>query len=217
MSAQSSISPLTTGDAQVSAIDRLGGLCALGSGIVGFLYSLSFIFLKNNLLIALFLMMGGLFAIAALSALYSRVKEIDSAFALLAWTLGIAGAFGAVIHGGYDLANVINPPAVNLDLANLPSSIDPRGLLTFGVAGLGFFGFAWLLRRSKHFSPAMAYLTYLLAILLVVLYLGRLIILSASNPLIVVTAVLSGFIVNPLWYVWLSIVLLQGRKKTASE
>jgi len=44
MSAQSSISPLTTDGEQVSSIDRLGGFCALGSGIIGFLYSLSFLF-----------------------------------------------------------------------------------------------------------------------------------------------------------------------------
>ncbi len=213
MSAQPGVSSLATRDSQASGIDRLGGLCALNSSIVGFLYALSFVFLKNNLLIALFLMLGGLFAAAALSALYSRVREVESAFALLAWVLGIAGAFGAVIHGGYDLANVINPPAGNLTLATLPSSIDPRGLLTFGVAGLGFFGFAWLMGRSKQFSPAMGYLTYLLAILLVVLYLARLLILSASSPLIVVPAVLSGFVINPLWYVWLGMVLLQGRKK----
>ncbi len=49
-----------------------------------------------------------------------------------------------------------------------------------------------------------------LGILLVVLYLGRLIILEAKNPLIVVVALLSGFIVNPLWYSWLGGVLWQG-------
>ncbi len=37
----------------------------------------------------------------------------------------------------------------------------------------------------------MGYLTYLLAILLVVLYLARLIILSATNPVIAVTGALS--------------------------
>jgi len=50
-----------------------------------------------------------------------------------------------------------------------------------------------------------------------VLYLGRLIILDAKNPLIVVVAVVSGFIVNPLWYVWLGGVLWQGRKKVVLQ
>ena len=63
-----------------------------------------------------------------------------------------------------------------------------------------------------HIHNSMSYLTYRLAILLVVLYLGRLIILGAKNPLIVVVALLSGSIVNPLWYLWLGGVLWQGWK-----
>jgi hypothetical protein len=212
MSTQSSVSPTAASEGQVSGVDRFASLCAMLAGIVGFLYSISFVVLKNDLLIALFLMLGGLFATVALSALYSRVRAAEATLAPWAWVLGIAGALGAAIHGGYDLANAINPPAVNFTLANLPSSIDPRGLLTFGVAGLGFFGFAWLMGRSNQFPRAMTYLTYLLAILLVVLYLGRLIILDAKSPLIVVVGVLSGFIVNPLWYLWLGAVLSQGRK-----
>ncbi|MDP9243568.1 MAG: hypothetical protein M3O77_00615 [Chloroflexota bacterium] len=56
--------------------------------------------------------------------------------AFWALALGLAGALGAALHGGYDLANAINPPASD-PIANLPSPIDPRGLLTFGVSGLG--------------------------------------------------------------------------------
>ena len=63
-------------------------------------------------------MSGGLFATAALTAVYSRLKETDATFALWALLLSIAGAFGAIIHGGYDLANAINPPAVNVSLAS---------------------------------------------------------------------------------------------------
>ena len=63
----------------------------------------------------------------------------------------------------------------------------------------------------------MSYLTYALAILLVVLFTGRLIILDTRNPLIIVVGSLSGFIVNPLWYLWLGATLSQGRKKAASN
>jgi hypothetical protein len=48
--------------------------------------------------------------------------------------------------------------------------------------------------------------------LLVVLYLSRLIILEPTNLLIVLPALLSGFVVNPLWYIWLGIVLWRGRR-----
>jgi hypothetical protein len=34
-----------------------------------------------------------------------------------------------------------------------------------------------------------------------------LIILDPKNPIVLVDALLSGFIVNPVWYVWLGIVL----------
>ena len=217
MSSQTSVKP--TAASQVSGVERWSGLCAMLAGISSFLYSISFVFLKNGLLIALFLMLGGLLSSVALTALYSRVRAIETTLASLAWALGIAGALGAAIHGAYDLANVINPPAPNfaLAIASLPSSIDPRGLLTFGVAGLSLFAFAWLMGRSDSFSPTMSYLTYLLAVLLVVLYLGRLIILDAKSPLIAVVGSLSGFIVNPLWYLWLGASLSRGRKNLASN
>ena len=152
-------------------------------------------------------MLGGVFSTAVLVALYNRLKETDASFALWALFLSIAGAFGAIIHGGYDLANAINPTTANVALANLPSAIDPRGLLTFGIAGLGIFVIAWLMARGGQFPRALSYLGYLLAVLLVVLYLGRLIILDPNNPIVLVDALLSGFIVNPVWYVWLGIVL----------
>ena len=201
---------------QTSGVERFAGLCAILAGLSGFLYSISFVFLKNGLLLALFLMLGGLFATVVLTALYRRVQTVEATLARLAWILGIVGAFGAIIHGGYDLANAINPPAPNfaLAIASLPSSIDPRGLLTFGVAGISFLCFAWLIGRSASFSSSMSYLTYLLGILLVVLFISRLIILDTRNPLIVIVGSLSGFIANPLWYLWLGTTLLQGNKKT---
>ncbi len=219
MSTQTNVNPAATSQGQVLGVERLAGLGAVLTGISSFLYSISFVFLKNDLLIALFLMLGGLFATLALTALYSRVRAVEATLAPLAWVLGVAGALGAAIHGGYDLANAINPPAPNfaLVITSLPSSIDPRGLLTFGVTGLGLLGFAWLMGHSKAFSPGMRYLTYLLAILLIVLFIGGLIIPGASNPLILVVGSLSGFIVNPLWYLWLGAALWQSGKKAASD
>lgn len=209
--------PTATHQAQVSGVARFASLCAMLAGISGFLYSVSFVFLKNGLLLALFLLIGGLLATVALTALYSHVRAVETTLAHVAWVLGMAGALGAAIHGGYDLANAINPPASNYAqvVANLPNAIDPRGLLTFGVAGLGFLVFAWLMGRSASFAPSMSYLTYLLGAMLVALFISRLIILDTRNPLIVVVASLSGFIVNPLWYLWLGAALSQGGEKSA--
>jgi hypothetical protein len=115
-----------------------------------------------------------------------------------------------LIHGGYDLANAINPPASpNLDL---PSQIDPRGMLTFGVAGIGLLVFAWLMSRTGTFPRGLAYIGYIAGVLLLWIYLGRLIILQPTNLIIVVPALLAGFIANPAWYIGLGLALMRGRR-----
>jgi len=202
-----------------TSFERFGGLCAILAGIIIFLYSVAFIVIARSapglagLLSALFLMLSGLLSTAGLVALYLRLRETDAAFALWALLLTLAGGLGSAIHGGYDLANAINPPDANLPgLADLPSQIDPRGLLTFGVAGVGLFVVAWLIRRGAQFPNGLGYLSYVLAALLVILYLGRLIVLRASSPVILVPAVLAGFLANPIWYIWLGITLLGERK-----
>jgi hypothetical protein len=96
-------------------------------------------------------------------------------------------------------------------LANLPNAVDPRGLLAFGVTGVGVLVLAWLIGRSGQFSRGLSYWGYVLGVLLVVLYLGRLILLDPKNPVILVDAVVSGFVFNPLWYLWLGFGLWRGR------
>jgi hypothetical protein len=115
---------------------------------------------------------------------------------------------GAVMHAGYDLANAINPPNLSLaEIGALPNQVDPRGLLTFGVAGSSFVIVAWLIRRDPLFPRGLGTLGYVLAFLFVVLYLGRLTILSPTHPVILVSALLSGFLVGPAWYGGLGVVL----------
>src|SRR5260221_12890525 len=135
---------------KTTAFERFAGACAVLAGISGFLYSISFIVIARSapdtggLLSALFLALGGLLSAGALVGLYQRLHAAEPGFALLALGLGLAGALGAAVHGGYDLANAINPPLENAAAAaNLPSQIDPRGMLAFGVAGLAILFFAW--------------------------------------------------------------------------
>ena len=198
-----------------SSYERFAGLCAVLAGLVGLLYAIAFIIIARSapglggLLSALFLMVGSILSTAVLIALYRRLRETEPAFALWGFLLAVVGAVGAAIHGGYDLANAIHPPASVP--ADLPSQIDPRGLLTFGFTGIGLFIVAWLIGRNGRFPVGLAYVGYLLAILLVILYLGRLIILTPTSPLILIPALLTGFVVNPAWYIWLGLVLLRGR------
>jgi hypothetical protein len=164
----------------------------------------AFVVLRSVELSALFLLLVGLLSTVALVGLYERVRSVEAGFALLGLLLAVAGGLGAAIHGGYDLANALHPPAsagLNVDL---PSQVDPRGLLTFGVSGLGVWTLARLIAtRASGLPNGLGYVGYLAGLLGVVLYLGRLIVLDATSPLILGPALVAGFVVNPTWYVWL--------------
>ena len=191
------------------SFSTLAGQFAIAAGILGFLYSLSFVVLKNDVLTALFLMLGGLCSLVALTGLYGHLREIEPSYALLAFILSAGAAAGSIIHGGYDLSNALHPPAtLNTDL---PNPIDPRGLLTFGIASIGIYFFSRLMSNSK-FPNGLSTLGYLSAVLMLVLYLGRLIILQATSLIIVIPALLEGFLVNPIWYIWLGSALMRENK-----
>jgi hypothetical protein len=195
--------------ARSASFERFAGVCAILAGVSGFLYAIAFVVLQSVLLSGLFLMLGGLLTSVALLAVYERLRETDASFALLALVLGIAGSVGSAVHGGYDLANAVNPPP---SLPDLPNPVDPRGLLTFGVAGIALFVVAWLIGRGGRFPRGLGYLAYISAALLVVLYLGRLIVFDPTNPIILVPALLNGFLVNPIFYLLLGLSLLRGRR-----
>jgi hypothetical protein len=203
-----------------ASFEQFAGLLAILAGISGFLYSVSFIGIARSnpqlggLLSALFLTLGGLLTSAVVVALYGRLRATDESFALWALVMGVIGAAGSAIHGGYDLANAINVPESSAAaLANLPSQADPRGLLTFGAAGIGILVASWLIVRGGQFPRNLGLLGYLLGILLVVIYLARLIILDPTNPLVVAAVLPTGFILNPLWYVWLGLTLRRAGSK----
>ena len=199
---------------------RFAGYAALGAGVCLIVYSYAFIFMfflkqspvLGGYLYSLAQTLGGLLTAIALVAAYQRVRATDESFALLAFVFSVVGALGSAIHGGYDLGVFTNPPNTNpLEAANLPAPIDPRGLLTFGVASLGLFVLAWLMERSAQFPKYLAYVGYLAALLMLVLYLGRLIILDPSQPVILFTALFVGFIINPAFYIWLGLHLLRSK------
>jgi hypothetical protein len=191
-----------------SSFDRTAGLAAILAATVGLLYAISFVILQNALLYSLFLMIGGLLSLVALVALFERLGEVDAKAAMLGLMLGAVAALGAAIHGGYDLANAINPPGALPDgVANLPNPIDPRGLLTFGIAGLSVLIAGGLMRSHPQFSRGFTALTFVLGVLLIVVYLGRLIVLTPSSPLVLLPAAVTGFVVNPLRYLLLGLAL----------
>jgi hypothetical protein len=199
-------------------------MCAIAAGVLGLFYALGFVVLTRSdsthdlgvILYSLSLLLGGVATSALMVGLHYKLREVDEAFSLWALLLGIGGALGAAIHGGYDLANAINVPVNDpLDAANLPNQVDPRGLITFGVAALSLLVLSWLITRSQVFPKNLGYLGYALAILLIVLYVGRLTIMTASNPIIFVPALLTGFLLNPAWYLWLGSLMLRQPDKAA--
>ncbi|HEY3107657.1 MAG TPA: hypothetical protein VGL23_02835 [Chloroflexota bacterium] len=193
---------------QTTSFERFAGLCALAAGAAAFLYAVAFVILRSGPLAALCLLAVGLLATAVQVGLYERLREVDRGWALWALALGLAGALGAALHGGFDLATAIVPPPVAT--GEVPSQADPRGLLTFGVTGLGLLVVAWLIGREARLPRGLSRVGYATAALSILLYLGRLIVFDATSPLILLPAVLNGFIVGPAWYIWLGLSLRAG-------
>lgn len=197
-----------------SNFGRFAGLLSILAGVSGFLYALSFLVIARSrpelgtLLAALFLLLGGLLASAAIVALFDRVHQSEFGFALWAVVLSLVGALGSAAHGGYDLSSALHPAAENIpSLANLPNQVDPRGLLTFGLAGLGLLVFAWLVSKDAGLPKGLSIVGYISAVLLILIYLARLVILDATHPVLIVLVLLEGFLINPLWYIWLGLSL----------
>ncbi len=186
------------------------GWFAVLAGVFGFLYSVSFVILKNDLFTGLFLLLSGFCALTVMTALFQYLREADGYFALLAFLFSAGAAAGSMIHGGFDLSNALHPPAALP--TDVPSPIDPRGLLTFGLAAAGLFFFSRLMAKDASFPGGLSTLGYVSAALMLVLYLGRLIILQATSPVIGIPALLEGFLVNPIWYIWLGSVFLGSKK-----
>lgn len=67
------------------------------------------------------------------------------------------------------------------------------------------------MQRDRTLPTALVGIGYASGVLLVLIYISRLTILEASSLLVLAPAGIEGFIVNPVWYAWLGLVL---REKT---
>jgi hypothetical protein len=199
-----------------ASYQRLAGTAALLAGAGGLVYSTAFIggvvlgaAPELGLAVAsTALLIGGALTLVVLVAIHAIVHGEAPELATLGLVLAATGAVGASIHGGYDLANVLHPPVSDVLAVNeLPNPVDPRGLLTFGFAGVGLIVLAGLLRRSATVPRRLGNLGVAVGVLLVIVYLGRLIVLDPTNPLVAGPAALVGFILSPAFYLWLGTVL----------
>ena len=208
----------TSPPADADAFARFAGSCAIVAGISGFLYTAFFAAFARGRAgaakpSAFLLMATGLLAVPVAVGVYERLRHTDAGFALLGLAFGLLGAAGSFVHGGYDLAVLLKPG----DGAPIAASqVDPRGLLTFGASALALFVYARLILVGGLLPAALARVAVLLGVLLVVVYLGRLILLDPNRLVVKATALLSGLVVAPLWYLWLG-VSLRGDRSNAAE
>jgi hypothetical protein len=214
--AVASTPPVPEHDSAARAYERVAGTAAIAAGIGGVVYSVAFLggvvagaAPELGIVVAsVALMVGGILSVAVLVAIYRRLLDTAAAVGLLGLMLVAVGAMGAMVHGGYDLANAINPPLTDvLAEAELPHPIDPRGLLTFGITGLGLLVLMLQARRSAVLPANLAGLGALVGVLLIVVYLGRLIVLTPTNPLVAVPAAATGLLLSPAFYMWLGLEL----------
>jgi hypothetical protein len=190
--------------AMTERFDRWAGYAALAAALAALVYAVAFVVLKNNGLSAVALLAGGILSAVALFGLYDRIRAAGS-LATLGLVLGLAGTMGAAVHGAYDLANVLHPgTAVD------PNPVDPRGFLTFGVAGLGLLVLSAAAWSIENLPRPLLYLGFALGVVLIVIYLGRLIILDPNNVLVLGPAAV-GALLSIAWYGWLGTILLRGR------
>jgi hypothetical protein len=192
------------------SFERFAGGAAVAVAAGGVAYSISFVLaLKADSEPALrtgfvLLLLGGILGSAVLVGLYLRIRETDPGFAMLGLLLGTVGMLGSAIHGGFDLAASIDPGG---SATGLPNAIDPRGLLTFGLTGLGVLVLAGSIRRAGDLPTGLGWLGTALGVLLVLIYLGRLLIVDPDHPLLLGLAAVTGIAVHPAWFVWLGLAL----------
>lgn len=197
---------------RLMAFDRFAGGVAIAVAIGGVAYSIVFVVAERTqsrpAMTAswLLLLVGGILSTAVLVALYRRLREVDPGFALWGTLVWLGGAIGSIVHGGYDLAL----DTEGLIGIGLPNAIDPRGLATFGLTGLGILVLSPLVRRSGDLPSGLGWLGTAFGILLILTYLGRLLIVDPSNPVLLAVAAVAGVIVHPWWYVWLGRSLRRG-------
>jgi hypothetical protein len=180
---------------------------ALATAMAGLAYAVAFVVLGDPVLAPAFLLLGGLLAIPVLVAVRGRLDERGDA-ANSALVLALVGSAGAAIHGGYDLANALNPPTATT--TGLPNPVDPRGLLTFGLAGLGLLLLGWLMSHDRGLPRPLGRLACLTGATMVLLYVGRLTVLDPAHPVVLVPALLTGFVLTPLLYAGLGLTLLRS-------
>ena len=181
---------------------RQAAVAAYAGAIGGILYGVAFVLLDNDIAAAILLTLGGLASTIILFHLGTTLFSVNEPVARWASVIGMVASMLTVVHGGYDLAKRLHPPGTPGLLLGYPSSVDPRGLATFGLAGVAYLTLTTLMTRSGSYSKRLARLGQALGVIMIVIYLGRLIILDPTN-IVVRIALAAGVAANTSFLVWL--------------
>lgn len=193
----------------MNSFGRFAGLCSLAVAFGALAFSAIFAVIvggssQGKPFFAL-LLGGAILTVPVVVAIFQRLRETDEAFALTALVLGLLGALGGILHGGYELAALETPPAEGY-YPGLESVT--KGVLRYGSSGLALVLVGWLILRGARLPRPLGYLGIFGGALLVLIYFGRLYdFITPASHTSLIPPFLYGFIVHPLFYGTLGLVL----------
>lgn len=202
-----------------AGFERLAGVCALFVGLGALVYAILFITIvegntETEPWFAI-LMVGALTTVPVMVALYFKLRAFDEAAALTVLVLGLFGALGGVIHGGYELAALVTPP--NDGYYPGPEGV-AKGVLRYLVAGLALLLIAWLVWASGVLPRGIAFLAGIGGVLLVFIYIGRLFdFITPGDYVSLIPPIAYGFLVHPILYGWIGLIFLRRPSAEAGE
>jgi hypothetical protein len=198
----------------MDSFERFAGLCSVAVAFGALAFAAVFAVIvggssQGKPFFAL-LLGGSIVSIPVLVAIYRRLRETDEAFALTAFVFGLLGALGGILHGGYELAALETPPAEGY----YPGvEAVTKGILRYGSAGLALALVGWLILRGGRLPRPLGYVGIFGGLLLVLIYFGRLYdFITPASHTSLIPPFLYGFIVHPLFYGTVGIVLWRGAR-----
>lgn len=195
-----------------AGFERLAGVCALFVALGALVYAILFITIvegntETEPWFAI-LLVGALTTVPVMVALYFRLRVFDPAAALTMLVVGLFGALGGILHGGYELAALVTPP----EQGYYPGVESvAKGVLRYLVAGLALLLVAWLIWASGLLPRGIAFLAGIGGLLLVLIYIGRLFdFITPGDYVSLIPPIVYGFAVHPLLYGWIGVTFLRS-------
>ena len=151
------------------------------------------------------LLLSGLAGAIGMGGLYARLKGTGAPWLHLGLIVAGVACLASAAHGLGDILAIeewsdrwttgIDAEQAAIRVAfDSPSPVDPRGLATFGLAGLVALLFAVVVRREHR---RLGTIGLVLGVDLVVLFLAT---LAGIDPLILLTGGAAALVLNPLWW-----------------